>query len=92
MEKFIMSKYKCYCDACNSKLSFGKSEQQLHTYIGSNAFNLKCELEDFEKDFEFGSVIHWNVGYTTSPRYFVYLNSMGECIAWHDNVNQIGYK
>ena len=82
---------KCECSACGARFRISLTEADLHCFLGNHPYNQSCELDDFE-DFEFASVIHWDVGHCNDARYYVYRDGGGETIAWYDNVNSYGYK
>lgn len=85
-------KYKCVCEACLQATKFKASENDLHFFVGSNPANFKCDLEDFEDDLCFESVIHWDVGFVDQARYFIYRDDEANMIAWYDTANEIGFK
>jgi hypothetical protein len=86
------SKMKCMCTVCNSIVHKKLNESDLHFFVGSNESNCSAQLEKFESDFEFESVIHWDVGYTETARYFIYRDSVGDAVAWYDVMNSCGFK
>jgi hypothetical protein len=86
-------KQKCKCSVCNAAISSHQfTEYDLHIYVGTNSENSHCDQEDFELDLSFKSVIYWNVGFSDSDRYYIYLSEDGEFIAWYDNINNCGIK
>lgn len=86
------SKLKCECEICKNGLKNQLTESDLHEYVGVNKSNSKCDLHKFEKGLMYSAVTHWDVGYTEYPRYFVYLDTHGNAVAWYDGVNHLGFK
>ena len=85
-------KYKCVCEACLQASTIKASEYDLHLFVGFNPRNFEGDIEVFEEDLCFESVIHWDVGFTDKSRYFVYRDETANMVAWYDTVNEIGFK
>ncbi len=84
--------YNCVCEACLQARNIRASECYLHLFVGFNRSNFEGDLEDFEGDLSFDSVIHWDVGFADKARYFVYRDETASMVAWYDTVNELGFK
>jgi len=91
MMGFTNTHAECQCSACNANFGFSLTVDDLQFFLANNPHNQMCKLDEFE-DFEFASVIHWDVGHCNDARYYVYRDGRGETIAWYDNANSSGYK
>lgn len=66
-------------------------EGQLHLFIGNTMSNIKCSLTDFERGFDFDSVLHWDVSFCGKVRYIIYRRRDGVLVAWYDVIKKCGY-
>ena len=83
---------KCNCPKCEAARKLKTSEAEMHSFVGNNLSNMKCNLIEFENGLHYTNVLHWDVGYNGNARYYVYRNDGGELLGWYDSINQIGYK
>ncbi len=82
----------CKCASCGDALVSKLTEDMMHIYVGSNAANDEREIEDFQEELTFASVIYWDVGYSGSERYLIYADEFGDAVAWYDQINGEGFK
>ena len=82
---------KCNCPKCEAARQLKTSEAEMHAFVGNNLSNKKCHLFEFENGLDYTNVMHWDVGYSGTARYYIYRNDVGELISWYDNVKEVGF-
>lgn len=85
-------KYECVCEECRVANEMEVSAWELQMFIDYNRMNYEGDLVSFEKNMQFASVVHWDVGGEGAEIYFVYRDVGGDMIAWYDWNDEVGFK
>lgn len=88
----MMMSIPCECPRCAAANSKEVFEYDLHIFVGNNKANCEENIESFENDLIFESVIYWDVGFCGVARYYIYRDNEFNAIAWYDNEMCQGFK
>ena len=83
---------KCNCPKCEAARKSKSLETEMHSFVGNNPSNKKCHLPEFENGLDYTNVLHWDVGYSGTARYYIYRNDVGELLSWYDNIKEVGFQ
>lgn len=81
---------ECQCSVCGSSLSDNNPKYMMNRVFQNNLPDFKGKVLDFEREFDFDSVLEWGCTNCGSICYNLYINKF-ECLAgWYDRANSIG--